>query len=165
MMKNIFFALIASLLFLGCASNATTQNAEAKLVVGKSLSFTLNDQFEKPHTLAKDTKTIIFAFAKKSAHSCNNFFETQKPDYLQQHNAEFVADVSAAPSLIRSFFILPGLKKFKHTVLLLDDKEVAKDYRKDMKVDDIVAVELKDGVITAIKDFTTPEELQKEIER
>ena len=164
-MQKIFFALITALLFLGCASNATTENAQAKLVVRQPLAFTLNDQFEKQHTLSKDTKTVIFAFAKKSAHSCNAFFNAQKPTYLQEHNAEFVADVSAAPSLIRSFFILPGLKEFKHRVLLLDKEEIAQDFRVDMKVENIVAVELKDGVIVAIKDFTTSKELQEEIER
>ena len=164
-MQKIFFALITTLLFLGCASNATTENAQSKLVVGQPLAFTLNDQFEKQHTLSKDTKTVIFAFAKKSAHSCNAFFNAQKPTYLQEHNAEFVADVSAAPSLIRSFFILPGLKEFKHRVLLLDKEEIAQDFRVDMKVENIVAVEIKNGIIVAIKDFTTPKELQEEIER
>ena len=163
-MKNIFFAFITALLFLGCSSNATPTDVKPLLVVKQPLSYTLNDQFEKSHTLSKDTKTVIFAFAKKSAHSCNAFFNAQKPTYLQEHNAEFVADVSAAPSLVRSLFILPGLKEFKHTVLLLDDENVAQGYRADMKVDDIVVVELEDGVIKAIKNFTTTQELQKEIE-
>jgi uncharacterized protein YceK len=164
-MKNIFFAFITALLFLGCSSNATPTDSKPLLVINQTLSYTLNDQFEKSHTLSKDTKTVVFAFSKKGAHSCNAFFNAQKPTYLEEHNAEFVADVSAAPSLIRSFFILPGLKEFKHTVLLLDDENVAKDYRIDMDTESIVVVELKDGVIQAIKNLKTAEELQKEIER
>lgn len=165
-MKNIIIGILAAFLLLGCSSkNDDNKNIEPKLVVGKSLAdLNLKDQFEKPHTLNADTYKVIFAFDKEPAHVCNDFFNTQKPTYLQDHHVQFVADVSAAPSIIRSLFILPGLKDFKHTVLLLDDKAVAAPYRKGVDTTKIVVVTLLNKKITDIKTITTKEELKKAVE-
>ncbi len=165
-MKNIILAFVAALLFIGCSSNSEeNKNVEPKLVVGKSLTdLNLKDQFEKPHTLNADTYKLIFAFDKAPAHTCNDFFKTQKPTYLQDHHVQFIADVSAAPSLIRSMFILPGLKDFKHTVLLLDDKTVAAPFRKGLDTTKIVVVTLLNKKITDVQTISTTQELKKSIE-
>jgi hypothetical protein len=165
-MKNILLALLVAFTFIGCNSKSDeNKNIVPKLVVGKSLAdLHLKDQFEKEHTLNADTYKVIFAFDKAPAHTCNNFFDTQKPTYLQEHHVQFVADVSAAPSLIRSLFIMPGLKKFKHIVLLLDDKNIAAPYRKGIDTTKIVVVTLLNKKITDIKTISTTEELKKIIE-
>ncbi|WP_151901090.1 MULTISPECIES: hypothetical protein [Sulfurimonas] len=165
-MKNIIIGLLATFLLLGCSSKSDeNKNVEPKLVVSKSLAdLKLKDQFEKPHTLNADTYKVIFAFDKEPAHTCNDFFNTQKPNYLQEHHVQFVADVSAAPSIIRSLFILPGLKDFKHVVLLLDDKKVAAPYRKGIDTTKIVVVTLLNKKITDIKTISTTEQLKKAVE-
>ena len=162
-MKNILLVLILSLSFLGCsAKTPEDSNVQAKLVVGKDLgTLTLNDQFGKAHTVGADTTKLIFAFAKDTAHICNDFFKTQKDDYLTSHHAAFIADVSAAPSLIRSMFIMPGLKDLKHTVLVFEDKAVAAPYRKGLDSNKIAVVFLKAGKIEKIKLISTAKELQK----
>ena len=165
-MKNTLLALLIALAFIGCNSKpGENKNIESKLVIGKSLAdLDLKDQFEKEHTLDADTYKVIFAFDKEPAHTCNDFFNTKKPTYLQEHHVQFVADVSAAPSIIRSLFILPGLKDFKHTVLLLDDKNIAAPYRKGVDTTKIVVVTLLNKKITDIKTISTTKELQKTIE-
>ena len=165
-MKKILLTLLAAFLLIGCSSSdATNTNVEPKLVVGKSLeALTLNDQNEKAHTLAKDTKTVIFAFSKDGAHTCNDYFVTQTPNYLADNKTEFIADVSAAPSLIRSMFIMPGLKDFKHTVLVLDDKALAAPFRSGMDTEKIVVVNLDNGTITKITTITSKDELVKAVE-
>ncbi len=165
-MKNILIGILATFLLLGCSSKSDeNKNIEPKLVVGKSLTdLNLKDQFGKEHSLNADTYKVIFAFDKEPAHTCNDFFNTQKPTYLQEHHVQFVADVSAAPSIIRSLFILPGLKDFKHIVLLLDDKNIAAPYRKGVDTTKIVVVTLLNKKITDIKTVSTKEKLQKEVE-
>ena len=164
-MKKIIVGLIAAFLFVGCSSKGSTEAVEPKLVVGKSLSeLALNDQFKKAHRLEATTKKVIFAFSKDVAHTCNDYFVTQSPTYLSENNTQFVADVSAAPSLIRSMFILPGLKDFKHTVLLLDDKEIAAPYREGMDTQKIVVVYIEDESIAKIEVITSEDELKKVIE-
>jgi len=164
-MKKIILGLITSLLFIGCGSDKIDMTKiEAKLVVGKSLeALALNDQFEKPQTIKADTKIVIFAFSKDVAHTCNDYFVTQAPTYLADNNTQFVADVSAAPSIIRNMFILPGLKDFNHTVLLLDDETAAAPYRKDVDIEKIVIVYVTNKEITKIKTITTVEELKEVI--
>ena len=166
MKKSIALTLLISLLFIGCSKNdENLKNVESKLVVGKSIeNLKLNDQFEIAHTLSPDTYKLIFAFGKEPAHICNDFFATKEPTYLQEHHAQFIADVSSAPSLIRSMFILPGLKDFKHTVLLLDDKEIAAPFRKDMNSEAIVVVYVINKQITEIRTLNSSEELRKVLE-
>lgn len=164
-MKKIVLGLIAALLFIGCSSDkAAEQNEEPKLVVGKSLNLALNDQFEKAHTLNADTTKVIFAFSKDMAHTCNDYFDTKEASYLSDNNIQFVADVSSAPSLIRSMFIMPGLKDFKHTVMLLDDKSVAAPYKAGIDAEKIVVVYLDGTSISEIKTINTLNELKKAID-
>jgi hypothetical protein len=165
-MKKIIGTLLTALLFLGCNSKATTDaEVEPKIVIGKSLSsLKLNDQNEKAHTIDADTKLVIFTFAKDAAHTCNNFFDTKIPSYLHDNKTQFIADVSGAPSLIRSMFIIPGLKDFKHTVMILDDKDIASSYKAGVDAEKIILVKMKNKLITDIKTITTTEELKSEIE-
>lgn len=164
-MTKILLGLLATFLFIGCSSQAIDENVEPKLVVGKSIAdLKLNNQFEKPHSLNADTYKLVFAFSKDAAHICNDFFDTKAPTYLEDHHVQFIADISAAPSLIRSMFIMPGLKDFKHTVLLLEDEALAAPFRKDMDVEKIVVVYILNKEIADIKTISTTEELRKTLE-
>jgi hypothetical protein len=163
-MKKFILAAVSVLFFLGCSSNATNENVKPALVVTQSVeNLKLNDQFEAPQTIPADTKKIVFAFSKDIGHTCNDFFATKAPNYLTENKTVFVADVSGAPSLIRSMFILPGLKDFKHTVLVMDDKNVAAEYKAGMESEKIVVVSLENKIITEIKTLSTTSELEAEI--
>lgn len=165
-MKKLLLAALSAFLFLGCSSNATSENVKPALVLNQSIeSLKLNDQHEQPQTIAADTKKIIFAFSKDIGHTCNDFFATKTPSYLTDNKVVFVADVSGAPSLVRSMFILPGLKDFKHTVLVMDDKSVSAAYKAGMESEKIVVVSLENKVITEIQTLSTTAELEATIEK
>lgn len=160
-MKKIVLGLIVSILFLGCAKDEHT-DVEPRIAVGKSLeTLMLKDQFEKSQSLGADTKKVIFAFSKEMGHMSNTYFEKQEPNFLEEHYAIFVADVSNAPSLIRSMFIMPGLKEFKHTVLVIDDEDVAAGYRIDGMDDKLMVVDVENFIIKKITFVTTEDELTK----
>ncbi|HIC42886.1 MAG TPA: hypothetical protein EYO73_00900 [Sulfurimonas sp.] len=165
-MKNIILGLLISLVFLGCNSKELDpKDLEAKLVINQSTaSFALNDQHEKAHTVSADTTTLVFAFSKDMGHTCNDFFATKNDTYLNDNNSIFIADISGAPSVIRSMFIMPGLKDFKHTVLVIDDKNVATGYKVGMDTEKIVIVSLENNIITNISSVSTTEELASAIE-
>ena len=166
-MKIIIAFFLTALMFVGCSSKETTDTpVQPKLVLNKSLAnLKLNDQFEKLHSLKSTTTKVVFAFSKDTAHTCNDFFVTKTPTYLEDNNAIFVADVSAAPSLIRSMFIMPGLRDFKHKVLIFEEKSIAAPYRANQNVQKIIIVEVKDRIIKNIETITTVDELSKEIEK
>ena len=167
-MTKILIGFFTALLFIGCSSQAVEKDVEAKLVVGSSLQgMQLNDQNEKAHTVPAGTQTVIFAFSKDSAHTCNDYFNTKAPTYLEDNKAVFVADVSAAPSLIRSMFIMPGLKDFKHTVLVLEDKTTAADYRAGVDTEKIIVVNVNVNNLTieSINNVDTLEQLVASVEK
>lgn len=166
-MKNIILALLVSLVFLGCSeSENTLKPGEEKLVVQKSLAgLTLNDQYGKAHTLSGDTKSVIFAFSKDMGHLCNDFFASQDASYLSNNKSVFIADVSAAPSIIRSMFIMPGLKDFDHRVLVLDNEDTASAYKAGVDALKIVVVSLDNNIITDIKNAYSVNELRALIEK
>ncbi len=160
-MKNVLLGLIAAMFFLGCSDDVKVE-VEPKVVVGNSLaSLKLNDQFEKPQALKADTTKVIFAFSKDMGHMSNEFFDKQDADYLANHNAVFVADVSGAPSLIRSMFIMPGLKEFKHTVLVIEDKNAAAAYRIEEHKEMLMILEINNFIIENISYLSSEEELAK----
>ncbi|MBL0707856.1 MAG: hypothetical protein JJW00_02305 [Sulfurimonas sp.] len=165
-MKKIIVGLMIAFLFTACGSDDSEEKTVVpKLVVGKSLeTLVLSDQFENSNTIDTDTKKVIFAFSKDVAHTCNDYFVTQKATYLSDNKTVFIADVSAAPSLIRSMFIMPGLKDFKHTVLILDDKKIAAPFRSGVDTQKIVIVYLDNKSITSIKTINSADELKSIIE-
>ena len=164
-MIKLTIALLTAFLFLGCSSQATDENVEPKLVVSKSLeTLKLNDQNGNSHVITADTKKVIFAFSKDVGHTCNDFFATKPESYLSDNNTIFVADISGAPSLIRSMFIIPGLKDFKHKVLVLDDKNIANGYKAKQDTENIVVVFVDNNIITAIKNISSVDALAKVIE-
>lgn len=159
-MKRILLALVMVLSFVGCSDETVV--ADPKIIVGHSLeSLQLKDQFDQRKSIDADTKQVIFAFSKDMAHMSNNFFNTKEPTFLADHHTVFVADISGAPSLIRSMFILPGLKDFKHTVLLIDDKNTAADYRHDDKAQSLMVVDVDHFIIKNISYLDTEEALIK----
>lgn len=165
-MKKIILGLIATLFLIGCSSDKAVEvNVEPKLVVGESLTkLELFDQFEKPHTLSADTKKLIFVFSDDMGHVANDYFGTKEASYLTDNNTQFVADISGAPSLIKSMFIMPGLKEFKHTILVLSEKEDSAPFRATMDTEKIVVVYVEDMKITSIKTVATKEELIATVE-
>ena len=165
-MKKIILGLIATLVFIGCSSDEKVEkNVEPALVVGKSLAdFKVNDQFDKPQTLDANTKQIIFVFSDDMGHLCNDYFVTKEASYLADNNTQFVADISGAPSIIRSMFIMPGLKDFKHPVLVLSEKEASAPFRATMDTEKIIVVSIEDMKISSVKTIFTKEELIATIE-
>jgi len=162
-MKKIITALAITLLFLGCSSKSQDNtNVQAKLAVGKSLAdLKLNDQHEKAQTLPADTKVVFFSFSKPTGHACNEFLESKPANYLAEHHAVYVADVSAAPSLIKKMFILPDLKELKFPILLINDDKLSAEFTKGINKESIIIAELNNLKITAIKEAKDAKELEK----
>jgi hypothetical protein len=86
-------------------------------------NITLNDQFGNSHTIDKNVSKIIITFDKKSSVLANKFISSKKDSshYLNESNMAFIANISAMPSLINKLFAMPKMKKYKHTILLIND--------------------------------------------
>ena len=135
-------------------------NVSNGLNAGSTISFTLPDQFDKAHTLKADTKTLILVFAKATGHTVKEFLKKQDSDYLAKRATLFVADISPMPTVIRNTFALPDLKKSAYSVLLIYDKNIAKQLKNEKEADKIAVVTLENGVVKASKYIDSEEELK-----
>ena len=135
-------------------------NVSDGLNAGSTVSFTLPDQFDKAHTLKADTKTLILVFAKATGHTVKAFLKKQESDYLGKRGTLFVADISPMPTVIRNTFALPDLKKSAYSVLLIYDKNIAKQLKNEKEADKIAVVTLENGVVKATKYVNSEEELK-----
>ncbi|MDX9814594.1 MAG: hypothetical protein RBS91_08065 [Sulfurimonadaceae bacterium] len=126
-----------------------------RLVVGNYIrDFALNDQFGDKIAINSNTKAIIFAFEKDLGYQINDFLATKNPTYLANKHTLFVVDISLAPMFVRKMFILSGLKKHNHKVLILDDKTIASNYKVDGDLKKIVVVSIDSFRVEKI-DFLT----------
>lgn len=126
--------------------------------VGSTIDFTLPDQFGETHSLNPNTRTLVFTFAKDSAHIMKDFLRDKEDGYLSQKSAYYIADISTAPVLIRNAFIIPELQTTPYPILLVYEEETAEKFRSDAKKEAIKVVTLENKKVTNIQFVTTLEE-------
>jgi len=145
-MKKIIFS---ALLFVATFANA--------LSVGESTpTFAIKDQFEKAHTIAADTKTILVAADKATSEIMRDYFLTKEKGFLEANKAYYVADISGMPSLIAKFFALPKMKKYPFSILLVDEDQTKKFTKKE---GNITVYSVTEGKISDVKYIKTADEL------
>ncbi len=127
---------------------------------GSTVSYTLPDQFDKTQTLDDSIQKLILVFAKDTGHTVKEYLKAQPADYLAKHHTAFIADVSPMPVVIRNTFALPDLKKQHYSVILILDKKISEDFKKDAKTDKIAVATLKDGIIEKVEYLKSAEELK-----
>ncbi|ARU49873.1 hypothetical protein [Sulfurospirillum diekertiae] len=135
------------------------------LHVGSTISYTLFDQFGKPHTLDDSIHTLILVFAKDTGHTVKAYLGAQSADYLSVHHVAFVADISPMPVVIRNTFALPDLKTQPYSVNLILDGTIAASLKNGAKVDGITVVTLKNKQVEKVEYADGVEALKAMIER
>ena len=172
MIKTIFAAMTAVVLFFGgCSSQQKSDSSPitfdkgrvaAEIVIGKELKqFTLNDQFDHPHTLGKDTKKVIFVFTKAMGHMVKGYLNNKPLSYLKDRNTLFVADVSPMPSIIRKVFAIPDLQEHKYPVLLILDENFSQSYQNAEHKEKIMIVTLDHFKVEKVEFVATEDDFKK----
>ncbi len=129
------------------------------LKVGDILpTITLQDQFEKTHTISDKSKKIVVAYDKSTSDLLKEFLLEKEDDFLKNHKTVYVGDISGMPSLISKFFAIPKMKKYPFSILFLDEKHRETFSKKE---DSISVYTLENGKITTLKYLSTKEELTK----
>ena len=120
-------------------------------------SFSLPNQFDEKQTIDNSIEMIIVSFEKGTGADINQFLSTKDKDFLKNHHAAFIANISGMPSIITKMFALPKMRDYKHSVLLIYDEE---DNRFVSKEDKSTLYRLENGVIKSIS-YITKEDLEK----
>ena len=95
-------------LMLGIAAFAQTINIGDKLP-----TITLQDQFEKTHTVSSQSKTILVAFDKDASDVIKEFLLEKDGNFLTENQTVYIGDISGMPSLISRFFAIPKADRSK----------------------------------------------------
>jgi len=136
--------LLVSLFFAG------TLMADFK--VGDGLpGITLPDQFDKNYNIRADDTTLIMAFEKDVSVGVNEYLKIKPGNFLPQHHAKYISDISSMPGIITSMFALPKMKKYPFSMLLIYDDFGKKFNRQEGK---ITVFKLKYGVVQSIRYIT-----------
>ena len=135
----------------------------ASMQVGSEFeNFKIKNQFDKEYSITPKTKKVIFVFSKANGHIVKDYLSSKEPDFLEKKDTLFVADVSAMPSFI-AWFVLPGLKDNKYSIIVLKDDDISKKYKNETNQDKITVVYLDNKKITDIKYFSSKEELENDL--
>lgn len=132
--------------------------------VGQSvMPLDLNDQFGKRVTLKAMPKTLIMAFEKGTGATVNEYLTVQEKGYLAKNKAAFVADISQMPKFITESFALPKMRKYTHTVLLIQDEVQGLNF--PYQEDKITVMKFRGNFLTKVEFISTAAELKKAIEQ
>lgn len=132
--------------------------------VGQSvMPLDLSDQHGKRITLKVMPKTLIMAFEKGTGATVNEYLTVQEKGYLVKNKAAFVADISQMPKFITESFALPKMRKYTHTVLLIQDEEQGLNF--PAQEEKITVMKFRGNFLTKIEYISTAAELKKAIEQ
>tara|TARA_R110002073_G_scaffold320759_7_gene496537 strand:+ start:26401 stop:27012 length:612 start_codon:yes stop_codon:yes gene_type:complete len=121
------------------------------LAKGMRVELTLPDQFDVSHTIAPEIETLIFAFSKGAGATVRGFLDKEEENFLAQHKAIFIADISPIPVVIRNTLALPKLRKSSYPVMLIYEEEMAASLRNDAHEDQIAVVTIQSYVVQDIR--------------
>lgn len=132
--------------------------------VGQSvMPLDLSDQHGKRYTLKVMPKTLIMAFEKGTGATVNEYLTVQEKGYLAKNKAAFVADISQMPKFITESFALPKMRKYSHTVLLIQDEQQGLNF--PAQEDKITVMKFRGNFLTKVEFIETAEQLKKAIEQ
>lgn len=120
--------------------------------------FVLADQFGTYHTVDRHIKRILVSSQKDISAQMNNFLASKPADYLEKRGAVYIANISKMPSLITKYIAIPKLKKYKHTILLLNDESDERFKTKDEKITLYI---LKNSIVQDILFLDSVQKLKK----
>ena len=119
-------------------------------------AITLDDQFEKTHTVSLESKRVLVAYDKSMSTILKEFLLEKEDDFLTKNKTVYIGDISGMPSLISRFFAIPKMKKYPFSILFLDDKNRNAFSKKE---DFISVYTLENGKVKTLTHISTKEEL------
>lgn len=119
--------------------------------------FSLPNQFDEKSVIDSKIKTIIVSFEKDTGKDINTYLASKEADFLDNHNAVFIANISGMPSIITKLFAMPKMRDYKHSILLIYNENDNRFINKEGKS---TLYKLKNGVIKSIS-FITKNDLNK----
>jgi hypothetical protein len=142
--------ILCIILFLSIGLFASSFKINEKIT-----HFSLVNQFDEKQTVTDEIEILLVSFEKGTGADVNEFLANQKSDFLKEHHAIFIANISGMPMVITKMFALPKMRKYQHNILLIYDEN---DTRFQSKEGKTTLYRLKNGIIHNIE-FITKDDL------
>ena len=146
---------IATLLLL----SLLTLTAQAANIGDRLAPWTLRDQHDQPYTLDTQARVLLVARNMDGSKLVKAALQDQPKDYLESRHVVFLADIQRMPSLIGKFIAIPAMRDYNYRVVLDRDGKIAAQY--PGAEDNVLWLQLDNGVVTAQKEFTNADELRE----
>ncbi|MFP8881364.1 MAG: FAD/FMN-containing dehydrogenase [Myxococcota bacterium] len=111
---------LLGLVGLGIACASDPPPAKPLTVGARLAPATLLDQNEVPHQIDESIRIIFFAREMEGGAVIRAVLDEEGPDYLEQHRALYVADISGMPAVIARLIAIPKMQKERPYPTLLD---------------------------------------------
>ncbi|MEJ2501443.1 MAG: FAD/FMN-containing dehydrogenase, partial [Campylobacterales bacterium] len=110
---------------------------------------TLEDQFEKRHSVSAEDRIVLVSFERDVSNAVNAFLQKQPKGFLKVHNAKYIADISAMPTIVSKLFALPKMRDYHYPVLLNYDDGFEKRF--DKKEGKLTVYRLQAGMVVSVE--------------
>ena len=154
-LTRIVFALVA------CALATSATHAAELYKVGDTFeAFATKDAKGKDYAYTPGAlKTLIVSYTMSNGKAVNGYLAAQPTDFLDSHNAAFLADIHGMPAIGR-FFAMPKMERYPHRILLGDADDLL---ARHPRVEDRINVFTFDaqGAITSIRHLDPEKELNQ----
>ena len=110
---------------------------------------TLEDQFEKQHTVSKTDTIVMVSFERDVSSVVNDFLNAQKKGFLADNNAKYISDISAMPKIITKMFALPKMRDYNYPLMLNYEDDFEKGF--DKQEGKLTVYRLNAGVVEAVE--------------
>ena len=117
---------ILSLFLIPCLQlGAQAQGAAVKTYqTGSAVAaFNANDQHGKAYTFKKGTRYLLLSFDMGTGKKANKVLTEKGAAYLPGKKAVYVANIFGMPGIGRAF-ALPKMRRYAHTIILADQKDL-----------------------------------------
>ncbi len=123
----------------------------------------LTDQHNQVWQLPTHTRLVLFAAGRKAANVVQSVLAKEPPDFLLQHSAVYVVDMSKMPAFATRMFALPALREMPFRVGVSMDEAVLAGWPR--QPDAVTLIELTQGTVTHIGHVHTESELRTALAR
>ena len=117
----------------------------------------LRDQHDTPIKISSNVRFVIFAHDMPGKDLVKDMLKKADENYLTEHHALFVADVSGMPRIIARMFAFPAMRKAPYQILIDEVGSRTSDWEREDSA--ITLFRLQEFAVTGYEFIDTPEAL------
>ncbi len=137
--------ILAALITTGLPAGAWAAPLEAGQAAP---ALTLEDQHDKPLSVAPDTRVLLFSADRAASDLANEVLGRQAPGTLERRKVVYVADISGMPSLVTRMFALPALRALPFPIGLAREAAPVADLPRQKGA--VTVIQLSAGRVAAV---------------